>query len=209
MLSAAGVRRLQAVVQTLSDAASSIGVFSNSQAAAYWGYHITRSSFFALQGIAGGAFFSCCVSPICLRLPRSARSSVFALQGIAGDSLSWIMPAVPSLATGITSGVPCRCFACKLPQVALLVTSWTSGEWHALALHPQPALRGARFAMHTCLILTSKPAAAGAFPWQRLPSQAALRREPGEGGTGWGAWRLPQACWLYCSVYGGCPQACW
>ena len=45
--------RLQAVVQTLSEAASSIGVFSNSRAAAYWGYHITRSSFFALQGIAG------------------------------------------------------------------------------------------------------------------------------------------------------------
>ena len=41
------------MVQTLSEAASSIGVFSNSKAAAYWGYHITRSSFFALQGIAG------------------------------------------------------------------------------------------------------------------------------------------------------------
>jgi hypothetical protein len=52
----ARVRRLQAVVQTLSDAAASIGVFSNSQAAAYWGYHITRSSFFALQGIAGESF---------------------------------------------------------------------------------------------------------------------------------------------------------
>ncbi|EIE27631.1 S-adenosyl-L-methionine-dependent methyltransferase [Coccomyxa subellipsoidea C-169] len=45
--------RLQAILQTLTEAASSMGVFSSSKAAAYWGYHITRSSFFALQGIAG------------------------------------------------------------------------------------------------------------------------------------------------------------
>jgi hypothetical protein len=45
--------RLQAVFQALTDAADSVGVFSSSRAAAYWGYHITRSSFFAMQGIAG------------------------------------------------------------------------------------------------------------------------------------------------------------
>ncbi|CAL8463579.1 g3113 [Coccomyxa elongata] len=45
--------RLQAILQTLTEAANSMGVFSSSQAAAYWGYHITRSSFFAIQGIAG------------------------------------------------------------------------------------------------------------------------------------------------------------
>ena len=38
------------MVQTLSEAASSIGVFSNSKAAAYWGYHITRSSFSRAAG---------------------------------------------------------------------------------------------------------------------------------------------------------------
>ncbi len=47
------VHRLQAILQTLTEAANSMGVFSSSQAAAYWGYHITRSSFFAIQGIAG------------------------------------------------------------------------------------------------------------------------------------------------------------
>lgn len=45
--------RLQAIVRTLSDAASTAGVFSSSKAAAYWSYHITRSGFFAIQGIAG------------------------------------------------------------------------------------------------------------------------------------------------------------
>ena len=45
--------RLQAIVKTLSDAASTAGVFSSSKAAAYWSYHITRSGFFAIQGIAG------------------------------------------------------------------------------------------------------------------------------------------------------------
>lgn len=45
--------RLQAIGRTLSDAANSAGIFSSSQAAAYWSYHITRSGFFAIQGIAG------------------------------------------------------------------------------------------------------------------------------------------------------------
>ena len=45
--------RLQAIVKTLSDAASTAGVFSSSKAATYWSYHITRSGFFAIQGIAG------------------------------------------------------------------------------------------------------------------------------------------------------------
>lgn len=45
--------RLQAILQTLTEAANSAGIFSSSKAFAYWGYHITRSSFFALQGIAG------------------------------------------------------------------------------------------------------------------------------------------------------------
>ena len=40
-------------MKTLSDAASTAGVFSSSKAAAYWSYHITRSGFFAIQGIAG------------------------------------------------------------------------------------------------------------------------------------------------------------
>lgn len=48
--------RLQAILQTLTEAARNMGVFSSSKAAAYWGYHITRSSFFALQGIAGPCF---------------------------------------------------------------------------------------------------------------------------------------------------------
>ena len=46
----------KAIVKTLSDAASTAGVFSSSQAAAYWSYHITRSGFFAIQGIAGAPF---------------------------------------------------------------------------------------------------------------------------------------------------------
>ena len=45
--------RLQAIGRTLSDAANSAGIFSSSKAAAYWSYHITRSGFFAIQGIAG------------------------------------------------------------------------------------------------------------------------------------------------------------
>ena len=50
--------RLQAIVKTLSDAASTAGVFSSSKAAAYWSYHITRSGFFAIQGIAGAPLLS-------------------------------------------------------------------------------------------------------------------------------------------------------
>ncbi len=45
--------RLQAIGRTLTDAANSAGIFSSSKAAAYWSYHITRSGFFAIQGIAG------------------------------------------------------------------------------------------------------------------------------------------------------------
>ena len=47
---AAGCRRLS---RRCPDAASTAGVFSSSKAAAYWSYHITRSGFFAIQGIAG------------------------------------------------------------------------------------------------------------------------------------------------------------
>ncbi len=48
--------RLQAIGRTLTDAANSAGIFSSSKAAAYWSYHITRSGFFAIQGIAGVAY---------------------------------------------------------------------------------------------------------------------------------------------------------
>jgi len=37
----------------VSEAVSSAGVFATPKAAAYWGYHLSRSGFFLLQGLAG------------------------------------------------------------------------------------------------------------------------------------------------------------
>jgi len=48
-----GARRLQAAARTVSEAVNSAGVFATPKAAAYWGYHLSRSGFFLLQGLAG------------------------------------------------------------------------------------------------------------------------------------------------------------
>lgn len=45
--------RLQAAARVISEAVSSAGVFASPKAAAYWTYHLSRSSFFLLQGAAG------------------------------------------------------------------------------------------------------------------------------------------------------------
>lgn len=47
--------RLQTAARTVAEAVSSAGVFASPKAAAYWGYHLSRSSFFMIQGIAGVA----------------------------------------------------------------------------------------------------------------------------------------------------------
>ncbi len=47
--------RLQTAARTVAEAVSSAGVFASPKAAAYWGYHLSRSSFFMVQGIAGVA----------------------------------------------------------------------------------------------------------------------------------------------------------
>jgi len=51
-----GARRLQAAARTVSEAVSSAGVFATPKAAAYWGYHLSRSGFFLLQGLAGASY---------------------------------------------------------------------------------------------------------------------------------------------------------
>ncbi|KAK9815790.1 hypothetical protein WJX72_009506 [[Myrmecia] bisecta] len=47
-----GASRTQAVLQEVVNAVQQAGVFSSTSAAAYWAYHVSRSSFFALQGLA-------------------------------------------------------------------------------------------------------------------------------------------------------------
>ena len=64
-----GARRLQAAARTVSEAVSSAGVFATPKAAAYWGYHLSRSSFFLLQGLAGAPYpipvLSACIYSSC------------------------------------------------------------------------------------------------------------------------------------------------
>lgn len=51
--------RLQAAARVISEAVSSAGVFASPKAAAYWTYHLSRSSFFLLQGAAGALLPRC------------------------------------------------------------------------------------------------------------------------------------------------------
>ena len=73
---------IPAIVKTLSDAANTAGVFSSSKAAAYWSYHITRSGFFAIQGIAGWHTDPLCS---CAKTCSSVRCSICVLLPLFGN----------------------------------------------------------------------------------------------------------------------------
>lgn len=45
--------RIRAFTETLTNAVSTAGVLGSSDAARYWAYHLTRSGFFSVQGLAG------------------------------------------------------------------------------------------------------------------------------------------------------------
>ena len=47
------LRRASEFIQGLSSGASKAGVFASPTAAAYWAYHLTRTGFLAVQGLAG------------------------------------------------------------------------------------------------------------------------------------------------------------
>ena len=46
--------RLSEFVQGLSSGMSEAGMFTSPLAAAYWAYHLTRTSFMTVQGLSGG-----------------------------------------------------------------------------------------------------------------------------------------------------------
>ena len=45
--------RIQAFTNTLANAVSTAGILGSGEAARYWAYHLSRSGFFMLQGLAG------------------------------------------------------------------------------------------------------------------------------------------------------------
>jgi hypothetical protein len=49
----AAAERIQAFTNTLANAVSTAGILGSSEAARYWAYHLSRSGFFMLQGLAG------------------------------------------------------------------------------------------------------------------------------------------------------------
>ena len=76
--------RLQAAARVISEAVSSAGVFATPKAAAYWTYHLSRSSFFLLQGAAGEELAA-----------HTHASSFFLLQGAANELLLRASPGCP------------------------------------------------------------------------------------------------------------------
>ena len=76
--------RLQAAARVISEAVSSAGVFASPKAAAYWTYHLSRSSFFLLQGAAGAVLVTCSRNMICRwKANRGPAGAVPVLQAVA------------------------------------------------------------------------------------------------------------------------------
>ena len=106
--------RLQAAARVISEAVSSAGVFASPKAAAYWTYHLSRSSFFLLQGAAGELLALHTHDKLCElqgvhmqeKLLQGAAGEVlalqthgfsfFLLQGAAGEVLLRASPGCPA-----------------------------------------------------------------------------------------------------------------
>lgn len=76
-----GLGRIISFIQKLAGASQSAGVFSSTQALSYWSYHLARSGFFTIQGLAGG-----------ILLPHTASSRCCIANGFKGSAICVVWP---------------------------------------------------------------------------------------------------------------------